>query len=147
MKTYDPRMHTAEHILNGTMVKMFNKGRAFRSHVEKKKSKCDYKNFDRNLTDEEIREIENKVNDVIAQNLEVTENFIPFDEAKKEFNLERLPEGDYKELRIIKVGNYDACPCIGEHVSNTSEIGKFSITSSNFNGEVLRIRFRLTKDD
>ena len=64
MKEYPPPMHTAEHILNQTMVRMFNKGRSFSAHIEKKKSKCDYQ-FDRNLTEDEIAEIENKVNEVI----------------------------------------------------------------------------------
>ena len=54
MKEYtEPRMHTAEHILNQTMVRMFDRGRSFSSHIEKKKSKCDY-HFDRNLTSEEV---------------------------------------------------------------------------------------------
>ncbi len=147
MKTYDPRMHTAEHILNGTMVKMFNNGRAFSSHVEKKKSKCDYKNFTRNLTEDEIAEIERRVNEVIKQNLDVTESFIPLEEAKEKFNLSRLPEGEYDEIRIIKVGNYDACPCIGSHVKNTSEIGEFKLTSANFNNGILRVRFKLIAND
>jgi misacylated tRNA(Ala) deacylase len=47
-KNYDPEMHTAEHILNGTMVQMFGTGRAFSAHLEKKKSKCDYR-IGRNL--------------------------------------------------------------------------------------------------
>ncbi len=42
-KQYDPRMHTAEHILNQTMVRMFGCGRSFNSHIERKKSKCDYR--------------------------------------------------------------------------------------------------------
>lgn len=37
-----PPMHTAEHILNGTMVKMFGCGRAVSAHVERTKSKLDY---------------------------------------------------------------------------------------------------------
>ena len=48
-KQYHPQMHSAEHILNQTMVRMFNRGRSFSNHIEKKKSKCDY-HFDRNLT-------------------------------------------------------------------------------------------------
>jgi len=35
-KEYDPRMHSAEHILNQTMVRMFNRGRSFSAHIEKK---------------------------------------------------------------------------------------------------------------
>jgi len=67
-KEYDPRMHSAEHILNQTMVRMFNKGRSFSAHIEKKKSKCDY-HFDRELTPSELVEIEGKVNEIIRQNL------------------------------------------------------------------------------
>ena len=66
-KDYDPAMHTAEHILNQTMVRMFNKGRSFSNHIEKKKSKCDY-HFDRMITAEETVEIELRVNDVIKSN-------------------------------------------------------------------------------
>jgi len=54
MKQYaDQRMHTAEHILNQTMVRMFGCGRSFSSHIEKKKSKCDYR-FERALSEEEL---------------------------------------------------------------------------------------------
>ncbi len=141
-KDYDPRMHTAEHILNGTMAKMFERGRAFSAHIEKKKSKCDYR-FDRDLTEDERRAIENKVNEVISQNLPVYEKFIARSEAENIFNLERLPEGTGDEIRIINVGDYDACPCIGPHVSNTSEIGRFSIISSSFENGVMRLRFKL----
>ena len=56
----DPRMHTAEHILNQTMIRLFSCGRAFSAHIEKKKSKCDYR-FDRALSDGEIKELEEKV--------------------------------------------------------------------------------------
>lgn len=35
-KDYNPEMHSAEHILNQTMVRMFNKGRSFSNHIEKK---------------------------------------------------------------------------------------------------------------
>lgn len=141
-KQYHPQMHTAEHILNQTMVRMFDKGRSFSNHIEKKKSKCDY-HFDRNLTDTEIEEINNKVNDVIMQQLSVQEEFITRSEAEDKFNLIRLPDTVGEKIRIIRVGDYDACPCSGLHVSNTKEIGKFQITTTNYNEGVLRIRFKL----
>ncbi len=142
-KETDPRMHSAEHILNGTMVKLFNKGRSFSAHIEKKKSKCDYKSFDRNLTDEELKDLEKRVNDVIKAEMPVTEEFLPREEAAKQFYLGRLPDEAGEVLRIIKIGDYDACPCIGEHVSNTREIGAFRIISSGFENEILRIRYKL----
>lgn len=135
-------MHTAEHILNGTMVKLYGKGRSFSAHIEKKKSKCDYR-FDRDLTPEERQNIEGIVNGVIEQNLLITEEYISKEDGSRLYNLERLPEGTGETIRIIKVGDYDACPCIGEHVHNTSEIGKFKIISSSYENGVMRLRFKL----
>jgi misacylated tRNA(Ala) deacylase len=143
MKEYaDPRMHSAEHILNQTMVRMFKCGRCFRAHIEKKKSKCDY-HFDRPLTAEEIIDIESKVNQVIGSDLPVREEFLSREEAQDQYNLERLPEETENRIRVIKVGDYDACPCIGPHVRSTKEIGGFRILSSGFEDGVLRIRFKL----
>jgi misacylated tRNA(Ala) deacylase len=141
-KEYDPCMHSAEHILNQTMVRMFNRGRSFSNHIEKKKSKCDY-NFDRDLSINEIYEIENKVNSEIKKNHNVKEEFLPREEAAKFYFLERLPADAGNEIRIIKIGDYDACPCSGIHVKNTSEIGEFKIISAGFENGVLRIRFKL----
>lgn len=145
-KDYNPQMHSAEHILNQTMVRMFNCGRSFSAHIEKKKSKCDYR-FERNLTESEIQTIENKVNEIIQQDLPVTEEFLSRDEAQKTFNLERLPEDAGNSVRIVKVGSYDACPCIGPHVSTTMEIGSFKIISTDFNEGVLRVRFKNTSNE
>lgn len=141
-KDYNPRMHSAEHLLNGTMNKMFKKGRAFSAHIEKKKSKCDY-HFDRNLTSEEIQTIEEKVNSVIFSDLKVIEEFLQREAADTEFNLKRLPEEAGDIIRIIRIGNYDACPCSGTHVASTKEIGGFKIISTSFENDILRIRFKL----
>ena len=141
-KQYNPQMHSAEHILNQTMVRMFDCGRSFSNHIEKKKSKCDY-HFERNLTEAEISELNERVNQTIQRNLPVVEEFITRDEANEKFNLERLPDSAGETIRIIKIGDYDSCPCSGLHVSNTEEIGSFKIISTDFNNGVLRIRFKL----
>lgn len=141
-KNYDPRMHSAEHILNQTMVRMFNRGRSFSNHIEKKKSKCDYR-FDRNLTEEEIQEINKKVNEIIQSDLPVYGEFINRAEAEKFYQLSQLPEEAGETIRIIKIGDYDACPCSGMHVKSTKEIGKFQIISTSFEDGVLRVRFKL----
>ena len=141
-KQYHPQMHSAEHILNQTMVRMFNCSRSFSNHIEKKKSKCDY-NFPRSLTQQEIEEIELKVNHVILQDLRVSEEYYSKDEAETKFNLSILPEDAGDKVRIIKIGDYDACPCSGLHVSHTNEIGRFKIISTDYNDNVLRVRFKL----
>lgn len=142
MKSYDPQMHTAEHILNQTMVRMFGCERSFSSHIEKKKSKCDY-HFDRTLTTDEELELVRQVNEVIARNLEVREQFLTLEEAARKFNLSRLPDGSGDQVRIVTVGDYDACPCIGPHVKNSSETGVFQLVSNSCENGILRIRFKL----
>ncbi len=145
MKNYYPPMHTAEHILNQTMNRMFDCGRSFSMHLEKKKSKCDYR-FERNLTEKEIKEIEERVNEIIKTNLQVYEKFIPRNEAEKLYDLNRLPDTAGDVLRIIHIGDYDSCPCIGNHVAFTGEIGNFRIVSSSYENGVLRIRFKLEQE-
>ena len=142
MKSYDPQMHTAEHILNQTMVRLFGCERSFSSHIEKKKSKCDY-HFDRPLDGDEEISLARKVNEVINRNLAVREHLLALGEASAKFNLSRLPEGSGDEVRIVTVGDYDACPCIGPHVTNTSEIGIFQLVSTSNEHGILRVRFKL----
>ena len=144
-KNYNPEMHSAEHILNQTMVRMFNKGRSFSNHIEKKKSKCDYY-FDRNLTEEEINTINKQVNEVIQKDLPVREEYLLRDQAMQNFKLSQLPDDAGNIIRIIKIGNYDSCPCSGVHVQSTKEIGNFQIISTSFEEDVLRIRFKLRKE-
>ena len=143
-KEMDPRMHSAEHLLNQTMVRMFNCGRCFSSHIEKKKSKCDY-HFERVLREEEVGEIQNRVNGVIQEDLAVSEEYVNREEGKKLYNLDRLPENTGDPIRIIRIGDYDTCPCIGPHVQSTKEIGEFRIVSTSFENGVLRIRYKLDK--
>lgn len=143
-KSYYPPMHTAEHILNGTMNKMFGRGRAFSAHIEKKKSKCDY-HFDRNLTPEEIKIIEDKVNSIIVADMPVTEEFINRKEAQREFNLDRLPDEAGETLRVIRIGNYDSCLCSGPHIESTKAIGSMKIISTSFENGVLRVRFKISE--
>lgn len=136
-------MHTAEHLLNQTVVRVLGCGRAFSSHIEKKKSKCDYR-FGRDLTPEERAEIERRVNEVIKAGLPVREELVPRAEAERTLDLGRLPEGAGDgPLRVIRIGDYDACPCIGPHAASTSELGGFRIISTGFADGVLRIRFKL----
>lgn len=138
-------MHTCEHIVNRTMVNLFNCGRAISAHIEKKKSKLDFNLGARAITDEDIRKIEETVNNIIKQNLDVTTEFITQEEASSRFDLNRLPENASDTVRVVKVGDYDECLCIGLHVENTSEIGTFKIISYDQNEGILRMRFKLTK--
>ena len=144
-KDYNSAMHTAEHILNSVMDKMYHCGRSFNSHIESKKSKCDYL-IRKGLSDKEVRAVEKTVNEIIKLGIPVGEEIVSRREADEKYYTGKLPDDAGEMIRIITIGNFDACPCIGQHVSNTSEIGSFSITSADFNEGVLRIRFKLNQD-
>lgn len=137
-----PPSHTAEHILNGTMVKMFRCPRSRNAHVERKKSKCDYE-LPACPTEEQIRQIEATVNDVIGRNLDVAIAFLSREEATAIVDLSKLPEEVSGTLRIVRIGDYDACACIGAHVSNTSEIGTFQILSHDYENGRWRVRWKV----
>ncbi|MBP9990076.1 MAG: hypothetical protein KBT45_01425 [Bacteroidales bacterium] len=137
-----PPMHTAEHILNATMVKMFGCPRSRNAHIERKKSKCDYL-LQTCPTTEEVTAIENRVNEVIGQHLDVTIEYVDRDHIPAEVDLSKLPEDASETLRLVRIGDYDTCACVGAHVQNTSEIAPFKIISHDFTDGTWRVRFKL----
>lgn len=142
---YEPA-HSAEHILNATMVRMFGCPRSMNAHIERKKSKCDYI-LEQSPSEEQVAQIEAAVNAVIAQDLDVTIEFMPREEAALIVNLDKLPEDVSETLRIVRIGDYDACACIGAHVSNTSQIGTFKILSHDFNDGTWRVRWKVVPNE
>lgn len=141
-KTEYPPMHTAEHILNQTMVRMFGCKRSKNAHIERKKSKCDYQ-LPSEPTAEQIAAIEEQVNRIIASNLPVTTEYTTIDKLPPEVETEKLPDNVSETIRLVRIGDYDICACVGSHVSNTSEIGVFKIISYTWENGTLRLRFKL----
>ena len=141
---YEPA-HTCEHLLNATMVKMFGCTRSRNAHVEKKKSKCDYL-LDAEPTAGQVSQIEAMVNEEISKNHDVTVEFMSREQAAAIVDLSKLPEDASDTLRIVRIGDYDACACIGAHVKNTSEIGAFKIISHSFENGVWRVRWKVIQN-
>lgn len=139
-----PPMHTCEHIVNQTMIRLFGCGRSVSAHIERKKSKLDYA-LTACPTEIQVQELENAVNEVIDSHLPVFTEYITQAEVQGRFDMERLPEGASDTVRVVHVGDYDECLCIGTHVENTSEIGRFKIISHDWDEEAKRwrIRFKL----
>ena len=137
--------HTCEHVVNRTMVNLFGCGRAVSAHIERKKSKLDFA-LPICPTDEQIVLIETTVNEVLRRNLPVTMEYISQDEAMGRFDMKRLPEGASDTVRVVHVGDYDECLCIGAHVENTSEIGTFKIISHDYKEGIFRMRFKIIQE-
>lgn len=136
--------HTAEHLLNQTMIRMFGCERSKNAHIERKKSKINY-NLSVCPTAEQIEEIERRMNDLINQDLPVTFEFVTRDNIPEGVVLDKLPENASETLRIVRIGDYDICACIGKHVESTKEIGTFKINSTSYNEGNFRIVYKVIK--
>lgn len=137
-----PPMHTAEHLLNGEVARRYGCGRAFSAHIERKKSKLDY-HLSSPLSTDDLKALETYMNEAIASDVEVTEEFITQAQAMERFDMSRLPDNASDTVRVVHVGDYDECLCAGTHVKRTSEIGAFRISSSRWQDGVQRIVFKL----
>ena len=82
---------------------------------------------------------------MLSRHLPVTAKSISLDEAEQipGLDLSKLPPDVGDTLRVVFVGDYDACPCIGAHVNNTAEVGRFHISSWDWQEGRLRLRFKL----
>ena len=137
--------HTAEHLLNQVMVRMFGCERSKNAHIERKKSKINY-TLDHEPTPLQIEDIERQMNGLIAQNLPVTYEYVTRQSIPEGVTLDKLPQDASETIRIVRIGDFDICPCIGQHVSSTGEIGSFHITSTSYKDQSFRIVFKVTTE-
>ena len=139
-----PPAHTAEHLLNQVMVRMFGCERSFNAHIERKKSKMSF-HLDHKTSRQEEKDIEREMIRLIEEDLPVTFEFVDRDHLPEGVNLERLPEDASDTIRIVRIGDYDVCPCIGRHVRSTSQIGRFEMLGTNWDEHEhsFRVRFKI----
>lgn len=141
-----PPAHTAEHLLNQTMMRMFGCERSRNAHIERKKSKISYI-MDHKPSRHEEKEIERRMNELINEDLPVTFEFVTRDNIPDGISLDKLPEDASETLRLVHIGDYDVCPCIGKHVRSTSQIGRFEMLGTNWDEEKrsFRIRYKVVQ--
>ena len=139
-----PPAHTAEHLLNQTMIRLFGCGRSHNAHIERKKSKMSFI-LDHKPSRQEEKEIERRMNELIEDDLPVTFEFVTRDELPEDISTERLPNDASDTIRLVRIGNYDVCPCIGKHVRSTSQIGRFEMLGTNWDEmkHSFRVRFKI----
>lgn len=139
-----PPAHTAEHLLNQTMIRLFGCGRSYNAHIERKKSKMSF-HLDKKPTRQEEKEIERRMNDLIAEDLPVTFEFVSRCDLPEGISTEKLPDDASDTIRLVHIGDYDVCPCIGKHVRSTSQIGRFEMLGTNWDEmeHSFRVRFKI----
>ena len=139
-----PPAHTAEHLLNQTMIRLFGGERSFNAHIERKKSKMTFR-LDHKPSRQEEREIEREMQRLIDEDLPVTFEFVTRDTLPEGVSPDRLPDDASETIRLVRIGDYDVCPCIGRHVRSTSQIGRFEMLGTNWDEheKTFRVRFKV----
>ncbi len=139
-----PPAHTAEHLLNQLMVRMFGTERSRNAHIERKKSKMTFV-LQQKPSRKEEKAITDEMNRLIEEDLPVTYELVERNNLQENVTLERLPEDASEKIRLVRIGNYDVCPCIGKHVRSTKQIGKFELLGTNWDehSKSFRIRFKV----
>lgn len=139
-----PPAHTAEHLLNQVMIQMFGCERSRNAHIERKKSKVSYI-LERKPDRKQEKTIETRMNELIAEDLPVTYEYVDRNHIPADVKLDRLPDDASETIRLVRIGHFDVCPCIGKHVRSTSQIGRFELLGTNWDESThsFRIRFKV----
>ena len=141
-----PPAHTAEHLLNQTMIRLFGCGRSANAHIERKKSKMTFQ-LDHKPSRQEEKQIEREMQRLIDEDLPVTFEYVTQDSLPEGVSLDRLPDYASETIRLVRIGDYDVCPCIGKHVRSTSQIGRFELLGTNWDEQqrTFRVRFKVVQ--
>ncbi len=125
------RNHTAAHLLQAALRKILG------SHVEQagqlvnsKECRFDFTHFSA-LTGEEIRQVENEVNNTILAAIPVITKEMPIEEAKKTGAMALFGEKYGDIVRVVRVGDFSTELCGGTHAENTGNLGLFRIISES----------------
>ena len=133
------KYHTATHIMLAGLRKMFGthteqKG----SNINDERMRFDF-NCDHKMTDEELKNLENFVNDVIAKKIDVIRTELPYNKAVNEgaYGVFKA-DSDDQVVSIYTIGDVDKQICGGPHVVNTGELGKFKIVKEESSSSGIR---------
>ncbi len=122
------KLHTATHLLNEALRRVLKKKDIVQkgSNITPERLRFDF-NFDRKLTEKEIKGIEKLVNEQIKRALPVKREEMTVEEAKKKGAQAEFGHKYGETVSVYIVGDFSIEICGGPHVKNTSELGKFKI--------------------
>ena len=137
------RYHTATHLLNAALKKVLSpdcnqKG----SNINDERMRFDF-NFDRPMTEDEIRQVENLVNEKIKEDIPVVYREMGLEEARKE-NFVGVFDSKYGEtVKTYSIGEFSREMCGGPHAKSTGELGRFRIVKEQSSSAGVR-RIKVT---
>lgn len=125
------RNHSATHLLHKALKEVLGSHVAQAgSEVTSKHLRFDFSHFEA-MTDEQLKEVEEKVNDAVLEAMPITVQELPIDEAKKLGATAQFGEKYGKVVRVVSMGEYSVEFCGGTHLTNTAEVGLFKLISES----------------
>ncbi len=134
------RNHSATHLLQTALIKVLgNHVKQAGSHVGPMRLRFDFTHMQA-ISDEEINNIEKIVNEQIQTSLPIQASVMSMNEAMEKGAMALFGEKYGNQVRVLEMGKFSTELCGGTHISNTNEIGLFSIISeSSLSSGVRRI--------
>jgi len=144
------KLHTATHLLLAALRKVLGKKIVQKgSNITSERLRFDF-NFDRKLTNEEIKKIEGIVNEKISEGLQVRREEMTLEEAKKLNALGTFEHKYGEKVSVYFIGErgkeFSIEICAGPHVENTRELGHFKIIKQESVGAGIR-RIKATLEE
>jgi alanyl-tRNA synthetase len=132
------KLHTATHLFHAALREILGeKVRQMGSDITPERLRFDF-SFDRKLTKEEIKKVEDLVNQKIKEDLEVKREEMSLEEALKSGALAFFKEKYPERVTVYTIGNFSKEICAGPHVKRTSELGNFKIKKEESAGKGVR---------
>ncbi len=131
--------HTATHIMLAGLRKMFGNGTEQKgSNITEERLRFDF-NLDHKMTEEEIKELQDFVNDVIAKKIDVVRSELPYNKAVAEGAYGVFTaESDDQVVSIYTIDGVDKQICGGPHAKNTGDLGQFIIKKEESSASGIR---------
>lgn len=139
------RMHTAQHVVSKVVLDEFGAPTAGNQiYVDRSRIDFDLDSF----SEDDVAQIEERANSILERDLPVEKKEMPRADAEQQTPEDRglldMIPAHVDPLRMVKIGEFDLCPCGGTHVDRLGEVGRIRITNRVSKGaNVERLEFEL----
>ncbi len=136
------KLHTATHLLQQALRQVLGKEvKQMGSDINPERLRFDF-SYPQKISSEQLKEVENLVNQKIKEDLEVRKEEVSYEQAIKSGALAFFKEKYPEKVTVYSIGNFSVSPpqifskeiCAGPHVNRTSELGCFKIVKERSSG-------------
>ena len=125
------RAHSTTHLLDAALKKVLGDHvHQAGSLVEPDRLRFDFTHFEA-ISPEELRQVEELVNDAVLEGYPVVTEVLPIEEAKKKGAVAMFGEKYGETVRVVEMSDFSVEFCGGTHVDNTAKAGPFRIKSES----------------